>query len=377
LGLYQRSDSRFWWMSYTMNGEQHQESTKTAIKELAIKIIKQRESEIVLGLFKVGWAGERMTFDQLSAEFERSHFAGLAENTVKGHRAYLRHLKAFFGESRLSRITVEMVEEYRSQRRAQPTKNNPNRTIKGATVNRELECLKCVLDLAVMRKYIPENPAAAVKHFNELRDRPIRRMLTVEEELRILEAAPPHLRVAMILLSQTGGRTYSEGFSLRWDQVDFENKLIRLDNDVKTPGSAEPVPLSEYACEVLQAWNKAQACKSPFVFPSPHLPDQPISTVKTAWKATLRRAGVPHFPIYNLRHVFCTRLSGVAADAVVQRAMRHTSPETKRRYQLGMTEQVRQAVEKSNEKAYGRKKVLRFYDVRPDAKKEGAKAVCN
>ncbi|MGB2655465.1 MAG: phage integrase SAM-like domain-containing protein, partial [Candidatus Acidiferrum sp.] len=212
-------------MSYTMNGEQHQESTKTASKELAIKIIKHRESEIVLGLFKVGWAGERMTFDQLSAEFERSHFAGLAENTVKGHRAYLKHLKAFFGESRLDRITVGMVEEYRRQRRAQPTMTNANRTIKGATVNRELECLKCVFDLAVKRKYIPENPAAAVKHFNELRERPVRRMLTVEEELRILEAAPPHLRVAIILLSQTGGRTYSEGFSLRWDQMNFEDKL--------------------------------------------------------------------------------------------------------------------------------------------------------
>jgi hypothetical protein len=57
--------------------------------------------------------------------------------------------------------------------------------------------------------------------------------------------------------------------------------------------------------------------------------------------------------------------------------MRHTSPETKRRYQLGMTDQVRQAVEKSNKKAYGRKKVLRFYDVRPGEKTEGAKAVCN
>jgi hypothetical protein len=68
-------------------------------------------------------------------------------------------------------------------------------------------------------------------------------MLTVKEEQLILEAAPPHLRVAIILLSQTGGRTYSEGFSLRWDQVDLENKLIRLGNDVKTPGSCEPVPL--------------------------------------------------------------------------------------------------------------------------------------
>jgi hypothetical protein len=157
-------------MSYTMNGEQHQESTKTASKELAINIIKQPESEIVLGLFKVVWEGDRMSLDQLSAEIERAHIAGLAENTVKDHRAYLRHLRAFFDESKLTRITVESVE---------------------------------------------------------------------------------------------------------------------------------------------------------------------------------------------------TRLSGVAADAVVQRAMRHTSPETKRRYQLGMTDQVRRAMEKSNKKAYCRKRVLRFMTFGP------------
>lgn len=70
-------------------------------------------------------------------------------------------------------------------------------------------------------------------------------MLTLDEEKRILDAAPVHLRVAIILLSQTGGRTYSKGFSLRWSQVDFEQKVIRLDNNVKTPGSAEPIPLSQ------------------------------------------------------------------------------------------------------------------------------------
>jgi hypothetical protein len=52
--------------------------------------------------------------------------------------------------------------------------------------------------------------------------------------------------------------------------------------------------------------------------------------------------------------------------------MRHTSPETKRRYQLGMTDQVRQAVEKANEKAYGGKKVLRFYDGRAPCEKESS-----
>jgi hypothetical protein len=33
--------------------------------------------------------------------------------------------------------------------------------------------------------------------------------------------------------------------------------------------------------------------------------------------------------------------------------MRHTSPETKRRYQLGMVEQVREAMEKANQQVYG------------------------
>jgi integrase len=62
---------------------------------------------------------------------------------------------------------------------------------------------------------------------------------------------------------------------------------------------------------------------------------------------------VPQFPIYNLRHAFCTRLSWVAPDAVIERAMRHTSPETKRHYQLGMVEQVREAMERANQQVYG------------------------
>ena len=82
-----------------------------------------------------------------------------------------------------------------------------------------------------------------------------------------------------------------------------------------------------------------------------------------------KNAKVAHFPIYHLRHVFCTRLSWVAPDAVVQRAMRHSSPETKRHYQLGMTKQVRQNLEKANERVYGKATVLHFYNTRPAAEK--------
>ncbi|MGH7744461.1 MAG: site-specific integrase [Candidatus Dormibacteria bacterium] len=197
-------------------------------------------------------------------------------------------------------------------------------------------------------------------------------MLTVEQEQRILEVAPPYLRVAIILLVQTGGRTYSEGLSLRWDQVDLEHRVLHLDGNVKTTGSSQPLPLSQLACDVLKEWKSKRALENPYVFPSSRKHGQPMGSVKGAWRSALKRAGVAYFPIYSLRHVFCTRLSWVAPDAVVQRAMRHSSPETKRHYQLGMVEQVREGIEKANEQAYRDPQVLRFHYVSGDSKKAAA-----
>jgi hypothetical protein len=68
------------------------------------------------------------------------------------------------------------------------------------------------------------------------------------------------------------------------------------------------------------------------------------------------------FPIYNLRHVFCTRLSWVAPDAVVQHAMRHSSPETKRFYQLGLAHQVREHLERVNRKTEQERDSLQIRD---------------
>src|SRR5271165_6566120 len=227
-----------------------------------------------------------------------------------------------------------------------------------------------MFQFALKRKYIGENPAANVKHFNERQERPSKRMLTVEDEHRILEAAPPYLRVGIVLLVQTGGRSYSEGLSLRWDQVDLIHGVLHLGDGLKTTDSAQPLPLSRLACDVLEEWKKEQSSESQYVFPSPRKAGKPIRSVKRAWRTTLKKAGVAYFPIYNLRHVFCTRLSWVAPDAVVQRAMRHSSPETKRHYQLGMVDQVREGIEQANERAYQDQKVLRFYYGGPKSEKE-------
>jgi len=43
----------------------------------------------------------------------------------------------------------------------------------------------------------------------------------------------------------------------------------------------------------------------------------------------------------------------VAADAVPTQAMRHSSPEAKRDYLMGMPEEVREAMDKANEESFG------------------------
>jgi integrase len=106
---------------------------------------------------------------------------------------------------------------------------------------------RCMLNFAIERKYISENPASRVRPFDERRERPAKRMLSLEDEQRILDNAPAYLGVAIVLLAQTGGRTYTEGFSLRWDQIDLDHNVIFFGGKTKTEGSSESVPLTGLA----------------------------------------------------------------------------------------------------------------------------------
>jgi hypothetical protein len=113
MGLYRRKGSRFWWMSFTVGDERRFQSTKTSSKEIATKIWKKRDGEIALGLFKIGWPGERMTFAELCDEFRSSHSSTLSVNSQRNHRMFSKHLRQFFGDRNLIEIHQRMVEEYR------------------------------------------------------------------------------------------------------------------------------------------------------------------------------------------------------------------------------------------------------------------------
>ena len=68
-----------------------------------------------------------------------------------------------------------------------------------------------------------------------------------------------------------------------------------------------------------------EAPGSEYLFPSPKSTGSKpyITNVRKGWAATLKKAGVPYFALYELRHTFATRLSaGGVADYMVPQMLR-------------------------------------------------------
>jgi integrase len=75
-------------------------------------------------------------------------------------------------------------------------------------------------------------------------------------------------------------------------------------------------------------------------------------TFKTVWRATLRRAGVRYFRIYDLRSTYATRLSaeGVADEWVTQ-LLRQGDAKVFKKYSQMKLQMKREALEKLNRHA--------------------------
>jgi integrase len=75
-------------------------------------------------------------------------------------------------------------------------------------------------------------------------------------------------------------------------------------------------------------------------------------TLKTVWHATLRRAKVPYFRIYDLRSTYATRLSaGGVADEWVTQLLRQGDAKVFKKYSQMKLQMKREALQKLNRKA--------------------------
>jgi hypothetical protein len=88
------------------------------------------------------------------------------------------------------------------------------------------------------------------------------------------------------------------------------------------------------------------------LFPSEENSDGHQKTLKTVWHATLRRAGVRYFRIYDLRSTSATSLSaGGVADEWVTQLLRQGDAKVFKKYSQMNLQMKREALEKLNRRA--------------------------
>ena len=121
--------------------------------------------------------------------------------------------------------------------------------------------------------------------------------------------------------------------------------------DSKTPNGVAEVPLTELAVAAFSEQMNI-AGDGEFVFPSEKNRLGHQTTFKTSWAATLRRAKVPYFRIYDLRSTYATRLSaGGVADEWVTQLLRQGDAKVFKKYSQMKLQMKREALQKLNRTA--------------------------
>jgi len=261
-----------------------------------------------------------------SAEFSREYLTYIKDvkqnRSARRTRQALKHFSLLFGNKKLSEITPEDSDTYKRRRF--------NEGAKPATVNRELAVIKHLFNLASKwHKFFGDNPVSQ-SGLLEVQNL-VERILTPEEEQRLLNASPKYLQGIITVALNTGMRQ-AEILGLSWEWIDRENNLITLPQTNTKAKKTRRIPISTVLRKLFREL-KLQAGKSKFVFPSTNGLDKHLTWLKHSFKTACKKAGIEKLRFHDLRHTTATRLveSGIPLHAVAK-LLGHSTVKVTERY---------------------------------------------
>ncbi len=188
-------------------------------------------------------------------DFANEYLENYAEKkrSKKCYYFHVDRLKRFFSGRMLNTITIDDIETYQKRRAGE---------VSNATVNRELACLSGIFTYAVKKGRISYNPVRQVERDEE--EPKERRALTTDEVERLLDSieksGSPYLKAFVKIALNTGMRP-SEVLSLKWKDIDFINRFIRVEksktdrkNSIKRKG--RDVSLNKLAEDAIKSVKK-------------------------------------------------------------------------------------------------------------------------
>jgi integrase len=231
-------------------------------------------------------------------------------------------------------LTPSDVDRYREHRLSQTTVRGKSPTI--ATLNREVVLLKTILNLAVEKKMLRDNPLRTVKKERENNYRS--RHLSLEEFQKLYNAAKNEAIQQILLFGFDTGLRKETILSLTWEKVDLTGEHGRVylnETDVKTGSGVPVVVLTARVTAMLKEMPRAL---SGYVFVNPQTGNRWRDIRKPLARAC-KKAGIPlglntdgGIVFHDLRRSFVAQASRYADAKTVMTMTGHQSTAAFDRY---------------------------------------------
>jgi integrase len=315
----------------------------------------------------------------------------LAQRSGKGTVARLRKSFATLLSLRLRDLNDDRILDWRGKRltavRADDEPKSRGQVTLG-TINKEVRLLKTALNYAIQRKLLVEMPFHNVKNLKAVdvnrvrylsaeeeanlrasldkREADRRKARTSANDYRATYSKPlfPSLNAIFtdslkprVLISMNTGVRRGELLTLKWRNIDWEQKLITVEAHNAKGMITRRINLNSEVMEILAAWRdqllqpmdddqRKYALVDAYVFPGKK-PGKPMTEVKTAWHNLLTDAKIVDFHWHDLRHHFASRLVMEGVDLNrVRDLMGHKTIAMTLRYAHLAPEHTAEAVER-------------------------------
>jgi integrase len=284
------------------------------------------------------------TGDACFIDYAETVFLSWSKNNKRSYTNDYYHIKtfkAYFGKKSFKQITPMLLEKFKQERRNGTTFYGTER--KPASVNRELELLSKIFNMAIRDGLAEINPCEKVQKLREDNQR-VRYLLPDEEERLMAALTGPrtYLKPIVLLAIHTGMRR-GEILNLKWANVDFSREVIHV---VKTKnGKDRFVPMNEVVrTELLLLQEKRNG--SDVVFVSMRT-NGVLKEIKKGFAAARREAGIENLTFHDLRHTTGTRLADSGVDAfTIAEILGHQDLRMTKRYTHATDERKQSAMEK-------------------------------
>ena len=339
MGVYKK-DNRWYIDYYLPNGKRKREAVTISgvdaskiNREDAKKALSIRKAEIAQGKFEIAQTLKPILFDMLVNAFIED-YSKVNKRSWKRDRTSCRALLDYFGGKKLTQITPWHVDKYKSKRLKDISRFN--RPITKASINRELACLKTMLNYAVGEGWLLSNPIAGYKLFGEKLNK--LRVVSVDEFDRVYNNASELLQPILVMAYNTGMRR-NEILSLKWENVNLSEGYIRVE-ETKNDESRY-IPINKQLHKTLKLVKYKSSGEHVFSHEG-----QPVKCFKTAFDNAVKRSGVKRFTFHDLRHTFASNLVMKGVDiTTVSELLGHKSIAMTKRYSHPTPEHKRRAVE--------------------------------